>query len=415
MAKIAFIFLILTFLILPFASAKIILPQFNEAYSAGDSLDSSFEISESSDSSGLVKLKIDCGEEFVVFYTSPITLKANEAQKITVNPYTLEKEGTCKIRAELEGFNDIAESPAFKVSNAEGTASIKLGNEGYSALVKNGAFEFETQIKENFQSGENEIVVDVTDSSGNHGTASTTIKVAAIPTSLNIIINNNTFIPGEKLEASAILYDQSGKEIATAASITLYNSWGFDVAKKVLNSSENFEYTFTQKSSTGEWWIYAYAEGIRTRRYIGVKEQSAISADFINGILNITNTGNIDFKKPLEILFENEAVSEKEIEELNLGVEGAKTLRLSAPDGTYNITVKTENFEKTFTGISLTGNAISVEDQSSSAFRTAQSIVAVIIIIAFAGLAIFLKLKRAKPIAVKKVYSPSEKRFKDKE
>jgi len=437
-------------LFLNFASAKIILPEFKEIYSTGDAIDSSFEIMESQEVNGLVKLELDCAER-TVFYTSPILLKANEAKKITVSPYTLTKEGKCHVDASLSdqnNFSDETKSNDFLTSNfinvslklnkesfmpgntirikgeakkangqyVDGIASINLGNEGYSAIVKNGAFEFSTDLKNNFPSGENEIAVKVTDSSGNSGTASKTISVASIPTSLEISANNNTFLPGSKLTTAAALYDQSGKEMNTAISLTLYDSWGADAAKKIINNSESLEYNFNKDSPTGEWWIYAYAEGIRVRRFISVAEETKIDAALNESTIRIFNIGNTYFKKPVEIIFKNAGTEEKRIEELNLGINGEKELKITAPEGNYDLTVRTDNFEKTFENVYLTGKAIGVEAPGMKSFRIAQNIIAIAIIIALAYLVIFLKIKstKNKGIVVGKTYNPNTKRFKDK-
>ena len=162
-------------------------------------------------------------------------------------------------------------------------------------------------------------------------------------------------------------------------------------------------------------WIYAYAEGIRVRRFISVAEETNIDASLNKSTISIINTGNTPFKKPVEIIFKNNATEEKRIEELSLGVDGMKELALTAPEGNYNLTIKTENFEKTFDNVYLTGMAIGVEAPGTQLFRIAQNIVAVAIIIALAALVIFLKIKNAKnrDIVVGKTYNPSTKKFKD--
>ena len=82
----ALIVITITLLILlPFASAEIVLPQFKDVYSTGDSIDSSFEIMESQDLTELVKLKLSCGEK-TLFYTEQITLKANEVLPVSASP-----------------------------------------------------------------------------------------------------------------------------------------------------------------------------------------------------------------------------------------------------------------------------------------------------------------------------------------
>jgi hypothetical protein len=446
----AYILLTIALLILlPFASSQIVLPQFKEVYSTGDIIDANFEIMESQDLiNEPIKLELNCGEKTLI-YTNSISLKANNWEKTTeVNPYLLLREGACIVDATLDGsVADSASSKSFIISNdlnislklnkesfkpgdmlrikgdvkkangnyIDGTASIKMGNEGYSEIAKKGAFEFETTLKENFPSGDNEIIVEVKDNSGNAGSESKTINVAAIPTSIEIVANKDKFMPGDKLETSAVLYDQSGKEMDKEMGLTLYNSWGLDVEKKVLNGSEKFEYEFTTESPTGEWWIYAYSEGIKTRKFIAVEEQSKIDVILNSSILKILNEGNIVFKKPVEIIF-NGQTSESKIEELSLGVGEEKEIELNAPDGEYDITVKSEDFEKTFENVWLTGKAIELGAPGGATARTIRNIIALAIIIAFAALAVFLKIKRErnKPIKVGKSFNTSTKKFREK-
>jgi hypothetical protein len=450
MAKAVFFLLLTVFLVLlPFASAQIIISDFKEIYSVGDSIKADFSVIESQDVSGLIKLELNCGEKSL-FYTSPISVKANNAQKFDINPYMLTQSGNCKVEITFKGDNfiDSAESKSFLVSQeinislklnketfrpgetikikgeaqkANGgyidglIATINIGNEEYSSIIKKGAFEFETELKENFPSGESEITVETKDNAGNSGKTIKKISVTAIPTSLEITANNNSFAPESTLKASAILYDQGGEEIPAAISIILYDSWGIDVAKKVINGSqESLEYTFEQKSPTGEWWIYAYSEGIRVRRFISVEEKSGISANLTGSTLEILNTGNTEFKKPIEILFQNDETAETKIEELNLGIASQEAYHLTAPEGSYNIILKTDNFEKSFENVYLTGGVIGVRNPENQTLKIAKDVVALAVVIAIAATAIIIKLKRKKPVIVDKSYNPSTKKFAEK-
>jgi len=435
MKKALFFTLFLLFL-MPLSSAKIILPEFKESYSIGDSIDSSFRIIEDKEVSGLIRLELSCAEK-TVFFTSPVSLKANEEKKITVNPYTLEKPGNCAIEATLNGnIMDNEESKGFLISDeiiisiklnkesfnpgdvlkiageakkangqyADGIASIKLGKEGYSEIVKKGNFEFETSLKENFLSGDSEIFIEIKDSIGNSGNLSKKITVAAISTTLEISVNNDSFIPGEILKASANLYDQSGNEIDNAViSLILYDSWGLEIIKKIVNSSnEEIEYEFNKKTPTGEWWLYAYSEGIKIRKFISVEEVSKIDADIKENKLTILNIGNIMFKKPLSILFQRGDETKEEIQELGLGIESVKEYKLAAPDGVYNITIKSGDFEKNFNDVYLTGDAVKISEFGADNLSLLKSIVAAAIILAIITAAVILKIKRTrnKPINI---------------
>jgi hypothetical protein len=429
---------------MPLSSAQIVLPQVNDVYSLGDHLDLNFEVLESENVMGQISINLDCGNGTIPLYLSQVSLKANEAKKLSAafEEYPLVKDGRCKIKAYLGGlgnFSDSAESKEFLVSkdliisiklNKErfrpeetlriqgdvekangkrldsGTVSITLNGASYSAIVKGGNFEFETTLGKTFPSGENEIMIEIKESSGNSGTVTKNISVEAIPSSIEIITDKSSFTPGESLKASAVLYDQGGKEMNSEISIILYDSWGLDIAKTLMNSSnESLKYTFDQKSPTGEWWLYAYSEGLKVRRFISVEPISKIDTNLNQSMLTVLNLGNIIFKKPLEIIFESGNETREEIKEVTLNVEGQEEYELTAPDGIYNITVKTENFEKVFNDVYLTGKAISIKDSENKTLDLARNIIALAAILSIIAGAVILKIKRnrEKPISVRKI------------
>jgi len=286
----------------------------------------------------------------------------------------------------------------------EGTAFIKLGDEGYSEDIKKGAFDFETVLKKTFPSGRHNITIEVKDNDENTGTATAEIIMAAIPTSITISVNNETFAPGDTISSYAILYDQSGEKINAQVSVILYNSWGVDVATKMINNSgQTLEYTFDQKSAVGDWWVYAYSEGLRLRKYISVKKTDMIDADVSNNTLKITNTGNIVFENPVEIIFQSGNSTKTEIKEMNLGIENGKEYELTGADGIYNITIKSGNYEKSFSNVWLTGGVVGASESTKG--KAIQNIIAIIIILSVISGAIMLKLKKEKekPITIRKI------------
>ena len=423
--------LILSLFFISAASAQIILPKFNEIYSLGDTIDSSFSVIETQYVNGLTELELVCDDYNTLFYTAPVSLKANEEKEISIEDYALTKTGECAIEARLEGqngFSDSIKSAKFTISDElkitfnsyrsnldpgqtlridgmivkangeplDGTGIITLNNEGYSKTIKKGVFKFETTLIKTFPSGEQELLFEASDDNGNIGRALTNITVTAIPTSLEIISNKEAFVPGDSLESYGILYDQGYKAMNKPVSIILYDSWGLDVLKKMTNEPDPLVYEFGQKSATGEWWLYAYSEGIKERKFIKVEEVSAIDAELKDNILKIFNTGNTIFKKPVEIMFQQDSLN-TEIKNLELEIAGNKEYELNAPEGEYNLTIKSEGFEKTFSGVYLTGNIIKIEDLDNNSLNKLQKVLAIVIIMGILATAIILKIKNTNP------------------
>ena len=387
--------------------------------------------------SGLIKLELDCGGEKTLFFVSPISLKADELKEIMVPDYTLSKAGNCVINSILESrgaIKDSAQSKRFTVSSAinlsislnkerfspgetiilegdakkvndqpvSGISYITIDGETYLKSVENGKFKFTTLLKKTILSGQNLIKVEIQDKEGNTGEAYKNITINAIPTSLEIKMNKESFIPGDNLEARAVLYDQSGREIAaTPISIILYDTWGMEVVKKMTNSSEGIDYKFDKKSQIGEWWVYAYSEGIKARKFFSVKEFSSIDAKIKESILEIENVGNTLFRKPVEIIFSGQEKDSK-IKEIDLGIDDKKEFELTAPTGFYNITIRSGDIIKQFPDVYLTGNSISIIDTKDIAAQKTRGIAALATVGIIAAAALTWQIIRIRGLHNKK-------------
>ena len=122
----------------------------------------------------------------------------------------------------------------------------------------------------------------------------------------------------------------------------------------------------------------------------------------------------MELQKLKRFLFQNDKTSETKIKELSLGIAGQEEYLLTAPEGSCNIILKTDNFEKSFEDVYLTGGVIGVRNPENQTLKIAKDIVALAVVIAIAATAIIIKLKRKKPVIVDKSYNPSTKKFAEK-
>jgi len=407
-------------------SAMIILPQTEEIYSLGEKIDFDITIIENEDFEGLIKLDLMCGEEKNAFFTSPIEVIKNEEKKINIPSFALNKAGNCKIIVSFEdsggNIKDSSETSEFLISQiinitlelnkqhfkpseelrlegearkengekVEGIAVLKINKEEHEAMVKNGKFIFEIMLWKGIKSGEHEIEVEVTDNEGNSGKEKRKIYLSAIPTNLEIYTNNNAFVPEDKIIAFAVLTDQNGEKIDKSISLAIYDSWGKERLRKMV-VNESIEYFLEQDAVPGDWWVYAFSENIRIRRFIYVEEVSKIDVELAGDKLTIKNIGNVIYQKPISITFSKNNRSITEIKELSLGAGKEIGFELTA-SGMHDLHIESEDFEKRFADVPLTGGTIGVRPFSASISRKIAIIIAFFMIV----LLMFIKLKKAK-------------------
>jgi len=245
-----------------------------------------------------------------------------------------------------------------------GVATIRIETM-YGVEVRNGIFKFETILRDKIKSGEHEVSINIEDEEGNKGKISKKINVKAIPSKLEIYLNNNSFVPGSFLEASIILKDQNSEQIDSKSVLTLYDSRGAEIDKVTLNGEE-FKYEFPNEAVPGEWWIYAFSENIKARRFFQVEETPQVDAFLEGNLLKIENIGNIPYKERILITFLGEDNPITEVKEIVLGIGREIELELTAPKGSYLVQLEAEDFQKDFLGVSLTGGVIGAREKRSA-------------------------------------------------
>jgi len=441
MKKGLFFVILLALLYVPFASASITLPTFDKAYNLGDTLTAKASVEQSQDLEGFFKLDIQCANSSNNFFSLPIQLKANVLKSIDVPSISLKKTGDCLILARLEdSSNNLIEektSDGFSVSDsikvelsgiketyspgekikiegsainsngkdAEGNAIITI-DMAYTAKVSGGRFSYEDNLPKKMKSGEHLIKVRVEDKEGNFGEAEETIVVKQIPTSVSLSVSKNAINPGDKIVADAVLLDQADDPINEDLILTLYNSWGAEVQRKTVGSNETFEYQGKSSDSPGNWWIYAYSENLKARKFIYVNELKNVDIIVSGNQLNVTNIGNVVYNGPITVVFIKGDERKEQVIEINLGVGKSESFGLEG-NGEYRIEVKTDEFDRKFDLVSLTGSSVGVRS-SQNPWRLIMAGIFVLLIIVSAG---FLQLRKKKQINIKETVTVNQNRI----
>lgn len=379
-------------LIMPLASAEIILSQLKSVYSLGDNLALSVEVSEVK--SGFLRVDLKCEENQANLYNSIISQKKVDLNIPLTRTHIGELVGNCKVMAGYSGQS--VSSPEFKVSNVinvvinidrfsakpgeevlvKGTASKENGGvvggfieiilEGTDiSVLRNidkGEFEVKLALPENIAGKEYNLQIKVYEKLGeeitNQGILNRALVVAQQPSKIDISINKQTIIPGEELKFKVILYDQANNQISGEIEANIKDPEEEIGLNKMIQSGQEEKYKIESNFAAGYWTIEASSFDVSAKRLFYVEENEEAEFKLENSTLVIRNIGNVPYQKAVQIVIGNEL----EIRQMDLDVGEESKFRLVAPDGEYEVKVSDGTRELEFGKISLTGNVIGVQD-----------------------------------------------------
>lgn len=177
---------------------------------------------------------------------------------------------------------------------------------------------------------------------------------------IDIEIKNN-YYPGEEINFKIILYDNNNSLLNEKIKFQIQNFYAETFQEGEMNSGEFTNYVLPNNARSGYWVIIATYKDIEKKQFFTVMELEKAEIKLDDEKLIITNVGNIPYRKSIQI-----SIGEHEETALvPLGVGETKEIKLTAPNGKYDIKVTdgTEENTLTFEGVLLTGNVIGLEKQ----------------------------------------------------
>src|SRR3989344_2211299 len=334
MIKRAIFLLIFTIFFISTANAEIIFhDQPNSVYNFGDALTISATVKSLVSATDTLYMDLICEGQLVNFYKNGVSLSSGEEKKVEASLIFTknligEIKGKCKVKGTFKG--DSVLTNEFSVSNkitiipesnntiftpgvpalikgsalnengepANGFIDLKVV-EGESILlskhntINNGFFSMSIIFPEEIKAGryllelsayEEEPGESINEKT-NLGFTAYNIDITQVPTSLEIILDKEV-VPGTNAKIKAILHDQTGKNIASLAKITikigdkiLFVETGLDVdeSKKYKLTAPDGEYQISVLKERGDELILS---SFLTGRVIGAKEKKGIRGLF---------------------------------------------------------------------------------------------------------------------------------------
>ncbi len=175
-------------------------------------------------------------------------------------------------------------------------------------------------------------------------------------TSFSLVLNEERFGIGDKLIAKVSIYNELCGFLSKDVSIELQNPDGLAVIRRIIPSTDVLEHTFTPYERPGYWQIRATFQNLQDVRLINVEKIENVSVSLVDNQLVIKNTGNVPYKKTVNVKFTSDNMQRNETFKLNLAIENKTAFELRAPEGNYDVEV----LGRKFSNVPLTGKATAV-------------------------------------------------------
>jgi hypothetical protein len=432
-----------------FASAEILVTQQpNKVYNLGDSVTVPITIKTLTGVSAVFSMDLLCGAKDINFYKNGVNLLAGEektmdASLVLTKDLLGESVGTCKIKAILPSEDPVLTNE-FKISNvltlspnteqtefdpgqsilifgdatkdngqpANGFIDLVIATDNSSngitqhGTMNNGMYSMNITLPQNMKAGKYLVTLNAYEmtsdgSKTNKGFVNYNIAIKQVPTSLELLFEDDKVAPATSVKVKAILHDQTGEKIDSTAIITIKKGVPGIIVEgggpSEIATGTYMELPIAYNEPPANWTVFAMSNQLTAESHFIITENKEIKAEMINDTLVITNIGNVPYNDTIVIKIGN--VSEPF--DLFLGVDGVKKITLNAAEGEHDIEVINEKGESklketiTITKSRLTGDAIQIKDASQKSIGNffARPLVWAFIILVFLGI-VFILIRR---------------------
>ncbi|MEK6859719.1 MAG: adenylate/guanylate cyclase domain-containing protein [Nanoarchaeota archaeon] len=253
-----------------------------------------------------------------------------------------------------------------EVNNSDSSNSslnTPVSGEKFYGAVSDGVFSVSFILPEKIAAGDYRISMDVSEKSDsgekiNQGSASASLKINQILTSIDVAISNQNFNPGTNLSIKPILLDQTGNPMTDQVSIALLDSEKNKIFERVINSGETADYSIPSGLASGYYGADISVGDMKISKTFFINEKAIVSFVIRNDSLIIKNIGNIPYKKDVQI----ELNGRPFVKRVDLNVGESKEFKLTGISGNYDVKVSDGESEFLQPGVALTGNAVNVKD-----------------------------------------------------
>jgi len=192
------------------------------------------------------------------------------------------------------------------------------------------------------------------------------------------IVMGNSYLPGEDVSFKIILYDDENNKIDGQVNYVIQDYYTEIMGQGSSSSGDEVNFKIPENAIQGPWKIVASYNTLEVNRLFNVGELAKAEIVLQGDILTLRNIGNAVYNKKILIYIgQNDQTAD-----VYLDIGQVKKIRLTAPDGKYDIRVIEGNEEQVleFSDVILTGNVIGLERVFGEGFWQRYPIVGVFLI-----------------------------------
>ena len=227
----------------------------------------------------------------------------------------------------------------------DGVVKLMFDDVEYETALTSEKFVYEFNTGGDIESNYHDIIISIFDDQGNYGETTVQYFVVAVPQSLSIKLDKDDYLPGENIQITVLLNDQSGEDVVEEVELKIYNAKNKRALRELILSNEEFDFQLDEFAVPGEWKIMAKSNGLKIDKKFEVDIVEKLDIVLINQNLEVSNIGNIPYSKPIIIMVDNETKLEKRT---NLDSGGNLTIVLYQEINEGKHTLRIENTDQSF-------------------------------------------------------------------
>ena len=276
-----------------------------------------------------------------------------------VNEETQEEEEV----QEEEVVEEIEESDGEAIE--EGVEEVEEVNAGtYYGKVVEGEFSVTFELNGETPAGDYRIDViayeDISGEKASEGVAIANLQVFQVLKDVEIVLSNQNFNPGERIDLRVNLLDQAKLNIDDEVSIIIMNEIGERIYEKIVQAGETVNYDIPTNIPSGYYDIEANKGEFSNVQRVYVNEKATVAFEIEEQSLVVTNIGNVVYDKDIEVELNGKSF----VKSVKLALGEAKKLKLTGANEEYDILVRDGESELSRSGVLLTGRAVNVDSVS---------------------------------------------------
>lgn len=188
---------------------------------------------------------------------------------------------------------------------------------------------------------------------------------AQLNQNLEIKLSKNVYQQGEKIKYTILLFDNVNNQIKEEVKVRFIDATEIQEKEAIVLTNIEQEIDLGENANFGYWKIIVLYNGKEITRIFSIESNEEIKFELINNELKIINIGNVFYSRTVQIVI-GDFVESKEVK---LGIGQSTTLKLVAPDRTYNIEITDGRNTIRKEDVYLTGKAVAIfseEEQGST-------------------------------------------------